>query len=105
MSLSSVIVKKISDRGSGSASKNKYCFDPKIVSKLSEIYSGIFTTDPDLDFIPITDHGYRGQKCTGSRIRNTGNWRPLAISDILCGSSSFSLFMGSLTVSGGHADL
>jgi hypothetical protein len=32
----------------------------KIDSKLS---------DPDLDFLPIPDHGYRGQNGTGSRIR------------------------------------
>jgi hypothetical protein len=27
--------------------------------------------DPDLDFLPIPDPGSRGQKGTGSRIRNT----------------------------------
>jgi hypothetical protein len=30
-----------------------------------------FIPDPDLDFIPIPDPGSRGQKGTGSRIRNT----------------------------------
>jgi hypothetical protein len=29
----------------------------------------MFFLDPDLDFLPIPDHGSRGQKGTGSRIR------------------------------------
>ncbi len=41
----------------------------KIVSNLSEIWSGFFI--PDTDFLPIPDPGSRGQKGTGSRIRNT----------------------------------
>ncbi len=41
----------------------------KIVSKLSEIWSGFFIPDPDPDFLPIPDPGSRGQKGTGSRIR------------------------------------
>jgi hypothetical protein len=45
----------------------------KMVSKLSEIRSGLFIPDPDPDFLPIPDPGYRGQKGTGSRIRNTGS--------------------------------
>ncbi len=50
-------VKKIPDHGSGS--KNWNIFNPKIVSKLSEICSGMFI--PDLDF---THPGSRGQKGT-----------------------------------------
>ncbi len=37
-----------------------------MVSKLSEIWSGLFIPDPDPDFLPIPDSGSRGQKCTGS---------------------------------------
>ncbi len=43
-------------------------FNPKIVSKLSEI-SGLLVPDPDPDFLPIPDSGSRGQKGTGSRVR------------------------------------
>jgi hypothetical protein len=62
-------VKKIP--GSASTSKNLSIVTPKIVSKLSEILSGMFILD--FDFLPIPDSGFRGQKCTGSRIqiRNT----------------------------------
>ncbi len=63
-------VKNISDPGSGSASKNLSIFlTQKIVSKLSEIWSRMFSPDPDLHFLPIPDPGSRGQKGTGSRIR------------------------------------
>ncbi len=66
-------VKKIPDPESGSASKNwsTVFLTQKIVSKLSEIWSGmlfrIWTPDPDLDLLPIPDPGSRGQKGTGSR--------------------------------------
>jgi hypothetical protein len=42
----------------------------RIVSELSEIWSGMFIPDPDLDFYPsrIPVPGFRGQKGTGSRI-------------------------------------
>ncbi len=49
----------------GSASKNLSILNP-IVTKLSEIWSGMFIPDPDLDFLPIPDLG--GQKDTESRI-------------------------------------
>ena len=57
----------------GSASKNLSILTQKIVlvSKHSEIWSGFFIPDPDPDFLPIPDPGFRGQKGTGSRIRNT----------------------------------
>ncbi len=49
-------------------------FNPKnkIDSKLSEIWSKMFIPDLDLNFFPILDPGPRGQKGTGSWIRNTG---------------------------------
>jgi hypothetical protein len=40
---------------------------PKIVSKISEILSGMFIPDPDLAFLPIPDPGVK--KDTGSRIQ------------------------------------
>ncbi len=48
-----------------------------MVSKLSEIWLGLFITDPDLsdpdpDYLLIPGPESRGQKGTGSRIRNTG---------------------------------
>jgi hypothetical protein len=49
----------------------------KIVSKLSEIGSGMFTLDPDLDFLPIPDHGSRGQK--GPRIPDPQHWVRLIV--------------------------
>ncbi len=55
------MVKKITDLGSGSASKNLSIFNPK---KLSEIWSGMFI--PDLYFLPIPNLGSRGQKSTRS---------------------------------------
>jgi hypothetical protein len=41
---------RILDPGSGFTSKLFKYFNPKIVSKLSEIWSGMFIPDPDLDF-------------------------------------------------------
>jgi hypothetical protein len=43
----------------GSAAKNLSILTPKIVSKLSEIRSGLFTPDPDPDFLPIPDPGVK----------------------------------------------
>jgi hypothetical protein len=59
----------------GSASKNLSIYSilnkKKWFSKLSEIWSGLFILDPDPYFLHIQDLGSRGQKGTGSRIRNT----------------------------------
>ncbi len=64
-------------------SKNHRILDPdsyphriltqKIVSRLSEIWSKIIIPDPSPGswFLPIQDPESRGQKGTGSRIRNT----------------------------------
>ncbi len=64
------MVKKIPDPDP----KNLNIFTLKIVSKLSEIWSGMFIPDPDpgpdLNFLPIPDPGSRDQKGTASRIRN-----------------------------------
>ncbi len=54
-----------------SASKNLGILTQKMVSRLSKLWSGLFIPDPDSDFLPIPDPGSRGQKGTGSRIRNT----------------------------------
>ncbi len=45
-----------------------------MVSKLSQIWFGLFIPDPDPEFLPILDPGSSGQKGTGFRIliRNTG---------------------------------
>ncbi len=40
-----------------------------MVSKLHKIWSWLFISDPDPDFLPIPDPGSRGEKGTGSRIR------------------------------------
>jgi hypothetical protein len=45
--------------------KFKY-FNPKMVSKLSEIWSGMFVPDPDLDFSPIPDPGVKKAPDPGS---------------------------------------
>ncbi len=45
----------------------KYLFlTQKCVSKLSEIWSGIFIPDPDLDFLPIPDPGFKKAQDPGS---------------------------------------
>jgi hypothetical protein len=43
-------VKNIQDPGSGSASKNLSILIKKMVSKLLEIWSGMFIPDPGFDF-------------------------------------------------------
>ncbi len=53
--------------------KNLSIFTPKMVSQLSEIWSGLFIPDPDPDFLHIPDPGSRGQKGTGSWIRIRNN--------------------------------
>jgi hypothetical protein len=45
--------------GSGIRNKEFKYFHPKIVSKLSEIWSGMFIADPGLDFLPIPDLGVK----------------------------------------------
>jgi hypothetical protein len=57
-------VKKIPDPGS--ASNYFSTFNPKIVSKLSELWSELFITDPDLDFSPIPDPGVKKAMEPGS---------------------------------------
>ncbi len=52
-------------------------FNPKKLFISSRKYDSVlFIPDPDLDFLPISDPGSRGQKGTGSRIRicNTGSY-------------------------------
>ncbi len=65
--------KQFLNPGSASASKNLSILTQKIVFKLSEIWSRMFTLDPDSGFRSwfFTHPGARGQKGTGSRIRNT----------------------------------
>ncbi len=49
----------------------KYFNPNKMVSKLQEIWSGLFIPDPGSGSWLFTHPGSRGQKGTGSRIRNT----------------------------------
>ncbi len=53
----------------GSTSKNLSILTPKIVSTLSEIWSGLFNPDPGSGSCFFTHPWSRGQKGTGSRIR------------------------------------
>ncbi len=58
-------------------------FNPKIVSKLSEIWSKIFIPDPNLDFLPIPDRGVKKAPDPGSTTL-AGKWiriftKPLSI--------------------------
>jgi hypothetical protein len=58
----------------GSSSKNLSIFIPKKkVQSSRKYYPGCSPRmpDPDPDFLPIPDPESRGQKSTGSRIRNT----------------------------------
>jgi hypothetical protein len=48
------------DLGSRIRIKELKFSNPKIVSKLSKIWSGMFIPDPDLDFLPIPDPGSSG---------------------------------------------
>ncbi len=69
--------------GSGSASKNLSILTPKVVSKLSEIWSGLFNPDPYPRSVSwfFTHPGSRSQGSKGTwsriRIRNTGFIWPL----------------------------
>jgi hypothetical protein len=47
----------------------KYFLTQKFVSRLSEILSGMFIPDSDLDFLPIPDPGVKKAPDLGSRIR------------------------------------
>ncbi len=73
--------KRFPDLGSGSASasKNLSILTQKIVSKLPEIWSGMFFPDPDLDILPIPDPEVKQALDPGSwiRIRNTAadHWK------------------------------
>ncbi len=42
--------------------KYRTIFNPKIVYKLSEIWSGMLIPDSDLDFLPVPDPGIQGSK-------------------------------------------
>ncbi len=72
----------------GSASKNLSTLTQKIVSKLSEIWSGLFIPDPDPGSGSwfFNHPGSRGQKGTGSRIRirNTGRRASQSTFILLC---------------------
>ncbi len=59
----------------GSTTKNLSNLTQKTVFQHSEIWSWLFTPDPD--FLPIPDPRSRGQKGTGSRIRNTVTYHPM----------------------------
>jgi hypothetical protein len=50
----------------GTASQNLSLLTQKWVSKLSEIWSGLFIPDPDLDFLPIPDPGVKKAPHPGS---------------------------------------
>ncbi len=56
------LIRIFSIRDPGSTSKNLSILTPKIVSKLSEIRSGLFIPDPDPDCLVFTHPGSRGQK-------------------------------------------
>jgi hypothetical protein len=64
---SRIRIVSIPDPGSASKNLSRY-FNPKLVSK---VHPGSRISDPDPDFLSIPDPGSRGQKGTGSRIRNT----------------------------------
>ncbi len=58
----------------GQFSKNYRTFTQKIVTKLSKIW--VWDPGSGIRKKPIPNPGYRGQKGTGSRIRNTGSTHP-----------------------------
>jgi hypothetical protein len=77
----------------GSASKNLSFLPQKIVSILSEIWSGLFLPDPDPDFfypsrilffLPIPDPGSRIQGSKGHRIRIRNTDSCLSIFNSFC---------------------
>ncbi len=75
----------------------------KVVSKLSEIWSGMLIPNPD--FLPIPDPGSRGQKDTGSRISDPDPQHCFShsLSSLLCLSHSirwiFNIFLFSIPAS------
>jgi hypothetical protein len=62
-------VKKIPDPDSDPFKIIQVLLTQKIVAKLSEICSGMFIPDPDLDFSPILDYVSRIQGSKRPRIR------------------------------------
>ncbi len=64
-----IFLYRIPDPGqevSGSRIRIKVFLPQKTVSKLSEICSGMFIPDPDLDFVPIPDPGVKRAPDPGS---------------------------------------
>ncbi len=57
-------------------SKNVSIWTQKIVSQLSELWSGLFIPDPDPDFLPISDPGVKTAPDPGSETLEgvKGNW-------------------------------
>ncbi len=65
----------------------------KLVSKPSEIWSGLIIPDSDPVFLPIPDPGFRGQKGTGSRIRIRNSGKRDYKWDSVISISSFKWFL------------
>jgi hypothetical protein len=70
-----------------------------MVSKPSEIISGMFIPDPDLDFLPIPDPVFRSKKCTRSQIPdrncNTEFEAKKKVGQLIFSLSSFVAVVGS----------
>jgi hypothetical protein len=64
-----------------------------MVSKHSEIWSGLFIPDPGPNFLPIPDPCSRGQKGTGSRIRIRNTARNAVVSRQRCETLKFSYIL------------
>jgi hypothetical protein len=62
----------------GSATKNLSILTQEIVSKLSEIRSGLFIPDQDPDFLPIPDPG----RSKRHRIPNPQHWYERSVFDV-----------------------
>ncbi len=75
------LIRIFSIRDPGSASKNLSILNQKFVSKLSEIWSGLFIPDPDFYPSRIQDPGVKKAPVHRSRIRirNTFSWQKFCI--------------------------
>jgi hypothetical protein len=78
----------------GSAPKNLSILNPKIVSKLSRIWSWLFIPDPDPYFFPIPDPGVKRHRIPDSYPQHCGYFVKVCIRDLICFPRPFAWMAG-----------
>ncbi len=69
-------------------------FNPKIVSKLSKIWSWLFIPDPDPYFFPIPDPGVKRHRIPDSYPQHCGYFVKVCIRDLICFPRPFAWIAG-----------